>query len=189
MHNDLKHHQLAFLLSLGALPIAGCTAADDDGTTNATAATMTGTATNTTMSTGTDETGTATMTTGNPTTGMTTDVSTSGTDTGYADSTTGNIDIPPVCQMYGDHLIKCGLMYADTAAMYCAQALQYDADYGDGCVMADSDYYACLAMTDCAELMDKMATPCEAEEMAYLDACGGSTTGGTGTGGSTSTTM
>jgi hypothetical protein len=188
MQNDLKHHQLAFLLSLGALPIA-CTTSDDDSTTNDTAATMTGTATNTTMSTGTEDTGTATnQTTDNSTSGVTTDVSTS--DTGYADSTTGNIDIPPVCQMYGDHLAKCGIRYADSAPMYCAYALMYDEAYGEACVMADSDYYACLAMADCAELMDKMATPCEPELNAYLDACGGGTsTGGTGTGGSTSTTM
>ena len=186
-HEALKNHQLAFLLSLSALPIAGCVAGDDDSTTNAT--TNATTSASSTMSAGTDNTETSMSTTDNSTSGNSTTVGSSTTysDTGYADSTTGPIDIPPVCMMYGDHLTKCMVMYADGAAMYCAAALMYDQTYGDACVMADTDYYACLAMTDCAELNDMMATPCEAELNAYMMACGGGS--GSSSGGSTSTTM
>jgi hypothetical protein len=178
MSNDAtKHQRLAFLFSLGALPIGGCTASDDDGTTNATAQTTQTTSGTTDASTGTD------ATTENPsTTGVSTTDAETGHSEGAADST-GDVPVPNVCQAYADKANECGVVGEYDPAQYCAMVLTYDAMYGAECVMAQSDYFACLAALDCAAIMDDQPD-CEAESAVSNAACGGGGSSGGGSGSS-----
>ncbi len=184
MQTDLKHHQLAFLLSLGAF---GCVVGDDDDDTDATVTTTASTSntTSTTASTSdTDPSTTAsttdstTVSTTDSTTVSTTDATTDATtdDSTSNDPDTGTTgDIPDVCQTFADKYVECYPKYAKygpEVAGFCAYDLMYGAGISTECATAQEESYACLAALDCAAFTDK--TPdCEAENMAVTDNCGG----------------
>ena len=176
---DRKNSQLAFLLSLSALPIAGCVINGDDdddaGDTGSSTQTTTMTTTvSTTDADTTDGTVSTTVSTTDPDTG-TEDGETTAADTGPEDSgTTG--DVPAVCDMVEAHWMKCQLKDPQAIFDECVTYVNYPG-YSADCIQANEDYYACLAAADCAALTGK-EPPCTAEQDAIAEACigGGETT-------------
>ncbi|HET6585172.1 MAG TPA: hypothetical protein VFG69_17060 [Nannocystaceae bacterium] len=190
-----SHYGLGFLLSLGALPIAGCTGSDDNDT-NATTASVTNNTVGT-MTAGDDTGSDPSSATGASAGDDTGSSPTDGGETGMASTTTdtdptgldetgglpGECDglaIPAACTDVMNKYIECypryARYYADFEA-YCACGLSYYAPmYGAGCGTAQEDLYACIAMLSCEALMGE--TYCEAEQMAVETECFG---GGTGT--------
>ncbi len=196
-----NYRGVAFLLSLGSLPIA-CNNDDKDptGGTNSMTGTNptgnTGTDSGTTdgsVTSTTDPTASGTSTTGAPTTGpldtgatepqMTTFLTTN-TQTGFDTDDTGGPPpaTDPVCIAYGAHVVECFPMYASYQE-YLAQACEYYKAYGlrvDGQTCADAfdALFVCLSQVDCAEFGNPDATPCMAEEAALTAACPSIETGG-----------
>ena len=155
---------LGFLLSLGALPIAGCPADDDDDDgRDPTGADTAPTSDATADPTGGTDPTSASM-------DATDTAMTDATDTADTGGTTGDEScgaIPPTCQEWADAAIACGEGYAD--ANYCACALMYYEQYGAGCAQALEDLYACLAELSCDEMAAEDA--CPAEDAALESAC------------------
>ena len=142
---------LGFLLSFGALPIAGCPGEDDDDTgatspTSLATATVTATATETDATAsdgtagtdptassdptaGTDPTLTTTPTTDDPSetdadtgiTSVTSHGTETGADTGELPPACDGLAIPPGCQAYADKLTECYPRYA----RYYQEGLSY----------------------------------------------------------------
>lgn len=198
---------IAFLLSIGAIPL-GCSAEDEgEPDTNATAPTTTAgsTASTTAGTDGTDSdvsmssTASSTASTTASTTESTT-VSTDATDatdvsvgtdpdTGYGTYGSGSsggdackgIDIPENCSQYVAHYVECfpGLQrYEEFKAEYCACMITYYGPmYGPNCATALEDYFACLSEVPC-ELMG--ADACPTEDVAMVNACGGGEDSGGG---------
>lgn len=154
------------MLSLGALPIAGCAGDDDDDDGDPTGAESapTSDATNATADpTGDPDATNASM----DATDTATEATATGDDSG---GTTGDEDcgaIPPVCQTWADAAVACGEGYAD--ANYCACAVLYYEQYGAGCPQALEDLFACLAELTCDEMAAEDA--CPAEQAALDSAC------------------
>lgn len=206
---------LAFLLSLGSLPIAcnkdsdeptGDTKTGGPGTDGSSGGDTTGTTTSTPTGTGTTA-GEGTSTSGEA------DTSTGGTDssatepavTGFitTHTDTGNTDESgdppppppenPICQAYLDHLNECYPRYARYNAYYaayCDMYLQYGRRDGQACVDAMEAYFACFNAIPCGMLGPDS---CQTEFDAIPDACpsfggGGETTGGSSGGESSSST-
>jgi hypothetical protein len=150
------YRSLAFLFSLGSLPIA-CGPNDDDttggsgGATDPTTGTTDGTPTTTTTTTTGDPTA-------EPTTGDTSEPGTT-TDTGGAGE---------ACEAYVAYLIKCepeAEAMKDMYLAYCAMIRgQVEAIYGPVCLAAHDAVYECLQASDCAD-----EAACEAE----IEASGG----------------
>jgi len=177
---DRKNSQLAFLLSLSSLPIAGCVinGDDDDDAGETGSSTQTTTMTTTVSTTDADTTdGTTvstTVSTTDPDTG-TEEGETTAADTGPEDSgTTG--DVPAVCDMVGAHYMKCQIKDPQAIIDECVIYVNYPG-YSAECIQANEDYYACLAAADCAALTGK-EPPCIPEQDAILEVCegGGETT-------------
>ena len=205
-----SHFGLGFLLSLGALPIAGCPA-DDDEDTNSSGSPTTNNTANTVSAT--DDSGgsnpmSATETSASDDTAGTNqtdsadtgiDVHRTDTDPTGLDSGTGglpdacmDIAIPPGCTAYKNKLIECYPRYAkyyETYDLYCACNVSYYSPmYGAGCGQAQEDYYACLGALSCEMLMSK-EPQCEAESMAIDTECfGGETSTSDDAGGTTNAT-
>lgn len=176
MQYDHKQN-LAFLLSLAALPMAGCiisggdddddgagtggtaNSADDDGTTG-----------------GDDTTGGGSVTldgTGSDSVG---DTGSTGVVDETGAGTTGG-ETPQVCTDAGAHFEKCMLKDPQGIVTECVDYTT-DPEYSAECIAANEEYYACLAMADCKALVGK-ENPCQTEQDAIFDACaGGGTTGG-----------
>jgi hypothetical protein len=196
---------LGFLLSLGALPIAGCPADEEDDTNASNSASVTNNTANTVSATGDTGAGDPTSATDASVSDGTTGTDPSGTDTGGTSITTDtdptgldsgsgglpdacmDIPIPPGCTAYKNKLIECYPRYAkyyETYDIYCACNVSYFYPmYGEGCGQAQEDYYACLGALSCEMLMSKEPL-CVAEVAAIDTACfGGGTTGGTTGGG------
>ena len=180
MQYDHKQN-LAFLLSMAALPMAGCviTSSDDDGDTG-----DSGSASNSNSNTNGDD-GTTTgadSTSGASVEGTGSDSVGDTGSTGVVDdtgATTGG-EVPTVCIDAGAHFEKC--MIKDPMAIIdeCVYYVTYPANTPE-CTTANEDYYACLAMADCEGLTGK-ENPCQAEQDAIFAACvEGGTTGGEGT--------
>jgi hypothetical protein len=183
MQNDLKHQHLAFLLSLGAMPLAGCTVGDDDDTNATTQATTVSTTVGTS-----DTDPSTTLSTSDPTaetSNSTTVSTTAGTDatgdTGTTDPTGGTDpdgtgttgEIPATCALFADHYVECLPDYAryhDQVAAGCAESLAYYEPYGAECVGAADDFFACLTAIDCPAFIDK-EDDCVAETAALMEAC------------------
>lgn len=179
----MQHEQIAFLLSLSALPLAGCVVGgdDDDETTNATTQTTMSTTDNSTSDT--DPSTTASTTENPSTTNSSTTQADTGTDTG---GTTG--EPSEICTTYGDHYVEC-FMYGtpEDNATYCQSSIDMaNSYYGAECASAVEDVFACLNGLDCMTWMGD--TYCEAEYAASAAACGGGTSsdGGSSDGGSSS---
>lgn len=208
---------LAFLISIGSLPIA-CTTGDGESDTKTSDPTGDTTGGASESSTGGSAT-TGTSTTGTPTTGTSTDGGSGGTSgeptggntsEGFITTATASTDDPtegdtesfppvtdPTCLAYAAKLVECfprGEMYRQMYAYYC----QYYKTHGlriDGQVCADAVevLYVCFSMLTCAELESDSMPPCEEEAAAIMQACpklfkdGTSDTEGDNSGGSSST--
>ncbi|WAS94488.1 hypothetical protein [Nannocystis punicea] len=151
------YRSLAFLFSLGSLPIA-CNPDGDDttddsgGTTDSTNGTTDGTQTTTTATTGDTATEPTTGGASEPTTGGTTEPGTT-TETGGGGE---------ACEAYVAYLIKCepeAEAMKDMYLAYCAMIrAQVEAIYGPVCLAAHDAVYECLQASDCTD-----ETACEAE--------------------------
>ncbi|HEY0138790.1 MAG TPA: hypothetical protein VGB85_32115 [Nannocystis sp.] len=141
MHTS--HRGLAFLLSLGSLPLA-CTKNDND----------------------TDDGGTSG--TGSTTTPTTTG-DTGASDTGV---TTGDPDLCVVYAKHIAECNPTESSAYDESLMYCQLYKKYgfEAD-GKPCEDAFDALYVCLSNTDCAELANQDFGACEAEGAAISTAC------------------
>lgn len=156
------HRGLAFLLSLGTLPIA-CKVDDKNETDGGTSTTGTGdgpgtTGAPTTTAGGSDGDATAT---GSDATG---------TETG-SDATSGETGAAgDICETYATRYLEC-MPRADMAMilMYCQNTLEMLSYYGPACGMAAEDYYVCLTGLSCPDLPS--AKGCEAEEEQIATIC------------------
>ncbi|MBA3550512.1 MAG: hypothetical protein H0T76_28895 [Nannocystis sp.] len=189
-----NYRGIAFLLSLGSLPLA-CSKDKDDTDSNTGTGTGTGTGTMGNTGTGTDATDstpTTSGTTGNTgttgttgtsgTTGGTTGpVNTSGTDTQTSattdTNTDGDTDLPPptdpTCIAYAAHFVECNpryAMYQESFAQYCEYYKSYGFQVdGQACVNALEAYFVCLSAVDCAEIENE--TACAKESSAVENDC------------------
>lgn len=186
---------LAFLLSVGSLPIA-CGKDNEESDTKSTT-TTTGDGESTTGGTTTSMTGSTTVT---PTTGGSGSASetgttdTPGTDgsqgfitTATSSGTTGDTGGPPpvtdpTCIAYGAHIVECFPRYAgyrQEIGGYCEYYKMYGlmAD-GQACADAIDALFVCLSELPCAEL--GMDTACAKETATVTQDC-------PSTGGSSST--
>ena len=198
MHSNYRG--LAFLLSIGGLPLA-CSKDDTDTESgDSTSPPATNTANATTTGTDaidptptSDPTDAATTTTGATDPGMTSVTTSQVTDTGDTGDTGDTETLPPAtdptCIGYAAHVVECDPLYvryqeyiAQKCEYYKAYALKTD---GQPCADAFDAHYVCLSTVECAELMDESA--CGAQKQAIDDACpsftGDETGGGTDTGG------
>ncbi len=185
MNYDHKH-QLAFLLSLAALPIGGCVISDGDDDDDV-GDDSTGTADDTnTMTAADDDSATMTMTADDTGT-ATVDDSGSSSGGGTADDTAGTTggEVPQVCTDVGAHYEKCMFKDAAESVDECAYYLVEKGYTGD-CLTANEDYYACLAVAACEDFAK--GNPCQAEIEAATEVCLGGEDTGTDTGGSDSST-
>jgi len=187
MNYDHKH-QLAFLLSLAALPIGGCVISDgdDDGDSGD----DTGTATNpNTMTAADDDSGSMTSPMTADDTGTATVDDSGSSSGGSADDTAGTTggELPQVCTDVGAHYEKCEFTDAADIVDECAYYL-VDKGYTGECLTANEEYYACLAAAPCEDFEPKL-NPCQDAIDAAQEACaGGTDSGGSDSGGSESST-
>jgi hypothetical protein len=189
---------VAFLLSLGTLPVA-CNdkdPADTPGTTdtgNPPATDPSGTTTPVDPTTGPDGTAsTSSTSTGpdpsdtseDPSTTFLTTVTTTAPTEDTADTEEFPPTTNPVCISYVDHLVECNPRYAEYASeigFYCEYQIAYGmrAD-GMACADAIEALFACLSTVPCGEDQD---TTCMQQLVALEAACpsfGGSETSDTG---------
>ena len=185
MHPDTRG--MAFLMSLGALPIA-CTSGGGEDSSGGASTSTTGTTT-----TGT---GTATVATDTPTTDPTPNPATStstgttstgttgtGTDTGepttYITSDPGGVDMgpPPTddqgCIVYAAKVIECLPRYADYRQQVATQCAEYKMNGlmldGQPCADAIEAQNVCFSQASCADLESEAG--CQPEQMAVEAAC------------------
>jgi len=188
-----QYRGVAFLLSLGSLPIA-CgkdkdpTDPSDTGNGPSTASPEeTGTAPITSGGTTFDALTTTsdshhttfhtTSTLPDPTEPETTFLTNNSTSSTSAEETGGFPDFPPtmnpICQAYADHYIECIPRlreYANVLAYYCDDYIQYGMRVdGPDCVAAIEAAYACLNALPCEDIVNEEG--CEAEFMAVDAAC------------------
>ena len=75
--------------------------------------------------------------------------------------------VPEVCRDYGDRWVECiydGAIPADGIQDGCSCFLQLALDmYGDDCVSALEDYYACIAQAECTSIAIDEACSAEAD--------------------------
>lgn len=200
---------LAFLLSLGSLPIA-CT--KEGGETDTKASDPTGgsegssgssggvsgtTTTGGSATTGTPTTGASDSgTTGEPTTGNNSQgFITTASSTGATDTDTGGPPpvTDPTCIAYGAHIVECFPRY-ESYRQYIGAYCEYYKKYGlrlDGQACADAfdAMYICFSVLPCEEFMNEDMPPCEKEVATVNQDCpnlpeegstGGDTEGDTG---------
>ena len=161
------------LVAVGLLAVVPGCPSDKDKTTESTGTdpgstgATDGTGTGTTGTTGDPPTGTGSGSATDSGTGTTGEPTTSGTSTSTSttDTTTGGVDIPPVCQSYGAKYAECYMNPegAMLAAQSCAYGIQeFAMPYGPDCVKANEDFYACLSALSCEEFKSP-GQWCEAE--------------------------
>lgn len=142
-----QYRGVAFLLSLGALPLA-CDKGDDDTTTDATG---NGPTPATTAPTTTDA------------------EPTGGTDTG--DSETGGTDTDAICQAYVDRQVGCMPAYSTYAEEIRGECLSYFMDGmvdGAACTDAIAALFICFNNLPCNSMTEEI---CAAEDDAVTAAC------------------
>lgn len=171
-----NYRGIAFLLSLGSLPL-GCPGEKND--TDGNADTGPGT---TAMGTGTTAVGTDTGTTASE---PTTTVETGSTETTVMTATTlddtgntGETEEPPpptdpTCLAYASHYVECiprEARYQVYLAQYCESLKGFGlAEDGPACADAIEAYFVCMSTIDCADL--GMEEPCPAQVAAVNAAC------------------
>ena len=149
-----NYRGLAFLLSLGSLPLA-CNKddKDSDAGTDGTSSATDPTGNTGTTGTGTDATegNSSDPTTPDPTTGATEPQTTAAATGDTGD--TGGTGVDPTCVAYGQHYVECyprAAMYQEYITQYCldakARALMTD---GQPCADAYDAFYVCLSMLEC----------------------------------------
>lgn len=147
-------HGLAFLLSLGAIPLA-CADGKDDASAG-----------ETTGPTGTDATTSTAGTTASTTAASTTAATTDPTETtGMSTSTTGGLD--ELCGMYAQKSVEC---YAETPEVwlcYCQNRRDFAEAVGPACQQAMDAYFECTSTASGCELVEV----CAAEDEAAATAC------------------
>lgn len=162
---DNSHRGLAFLLSLGTLPIA-CN--PEKGDSDSDGATTGGPTTNNPSSSGTTTSGEVTesdgMTTGGTGSATGTSNPTTGPTTSAGETETGGPG--GLCEKYVAHAMMCDPELDPVSElMYCETGLEmFGAVYGQMCGMLFEEYLACLTQAECN---DEMA--CEAESMALYN--------------------
>ena len=173
-----NYRGIAFLLSLGSLPL-GCPGEKNDTDGNAdtgTTAMGTGTDATTTTTEPTTTVETATTTTTGPieTGGLETMTATTLDDTGN----TGETEEPPpptdpTCLAYASHYVECiprEARYQVYLAQYCESLKGFGlAEDGPACADAIEAYFVCMSTIDCADL--GMEEPCPAQVAAVNAAC------------------
>lgn len=186
-----QYRGVAFLLSLGSLPIAcGKDEPADDtttgGPTNAESTVGAEVTGNNPTTSGTSTTAGPLTTTGDGTTAPpdpsteppeTTFLTNNSTSSASAEETGGIPDFPPpmnpVCQGYADHLIECFPRYSDygnALGYYCDEYIQYGMRTdGPACAAAIEAMFACFNAIPCEDI--EMEGNCEAEFMAVDAAC------------------
>lgn len=187
---------LAFLLSLGSLPIACNNDDSDDSGTKASGPTGDGSSGG--SGSGTSGEGVSTTSGGPPPTSSATGESegVSGTSSGgeptgddsqgfITTATTGptsgdDTDSPPpvtdpICLAYGAHIVECFPRYGDYRryiGAYCEYAKTYGLRLdGQACVDAFDALFVCLTELSCDELMTEEMPPCEKEGSSVEQDC------------------
>ena len=166
--DSTRSQHLAFLLSLGTIPLA-CTDGDDGSGSDSTATT---TAT-TTDATTTDATATTT-TTDATTSGSATMGETAGTTdaTGTTGTTTGGLE--GACESYWMKQAECYPRYYTDVSGYINDCMATLAGlgqvFGPACADAYSAYLECVGGLSCDALMEPM-NACEALSMTQGEAC------------------
>ncbi len=146
----LTKRNLAFLLSIGTLPL-GCSG--DDGTTDGT----------------TDETDGTTDGTTDATTDATTDSEPTDATTDDEPTTTGTPE--GVCESYAQSVVTCyGEDYQQEYLDYCAQSLQEAAAWSPECLAGWESYYVCISALDC-DPSDADVDACDALSVSTFFAC------------------
>jgi hypothetical protein len=167
--DSILHQSVAFLLGLGALPIA-CNGDDDDGGVDTGNQPTTSVTNGGSTSDGTSDdamTSQGSMSTMPGTTGDTNDV----TDTGAASDATGTATSGQpnsLCELYGAWYEECLPRYTAEAIAFCEQELEAAARYGSACLSANEDYFACTSAIDCRAIDD---VECGREIRAIENAC------------------
>jgi hypothetical protein len=186
--NHPDPNRLAFLLSLGSLPLAACFVGDDVGDDDGGEADDSVAESPITMTDPTDGTGgmTAGMTSDSagstdPATTDPGETSATTQDPTAADTSTGAVEcgaeVPDFCEPYVAHALECyGRGYFSVE--YCACNVAYAEMYGDECVTAYEEYYACIIAADCEQLTAGKA--CGPETTALDTLCSSGDTSGTG---------
>ncbi|MCB9566910.1 MAG: hypothetical protein H6710_06815 [Myxococcales bacterium] len=162
-----SYRHLAFLLSLGGIPLA-CTSDDTSSTsdTSPTGTTSGGTATTTGSASDTTTAGTDSGGSGSGTMGATSGSTSSGTT---ASETTGGP--AGACESYTTKYVECnpGESYDDILAG-CQEAKMYwEQEYGPACAAAFDALNGCLADQECADFPDSEL--CAADYAAFNEAC------------------
>ncbi len=177
---DPSCRHLAFLLSLGAVPLA-CTGDDTSTTSDSDTASTTGSATTTatdtttgsatdTGGTGTDSGTDATTTTdstGDETAGETTGQTTSETTSETTGQTTGGGSL---CEDFANFYVECsdeGTYRSGLA--YCMAALDSGELYGEDCLSAFESLIKCQTTQTCREYNEGLG--CDQEYVALETAC------------------
>lgn len=164
---------LAFLLTLAALPMAGCDLDGHEPSDDATGDTTIG-GEQTDATTSSSDTGASTSTGSDPTEDPTT---TDSADTTGAVETTTSGDPTTggggqICEAYAAHIVLCFPQQGPNQAMfveYCTSSLDYYGSVSADCLAAAEDLYACLVAVDCEVFLDDGNCP---EQTAALEGCG-----------------
>ena len=165
---------LAFLLSLGGVPLACVGGSGETDTASSDATTGSGT---TTGSAGTESTGTMTGTSGTDSDGMTTSSSTTGEtsvgeSTGETSGTTG--EPADGCEAWAEKYVECYPREALREVLSYCQMTQADLgdNLGAGCASAFGALYACLAGATCEQIENEdYYTICPEAYAAVDEAC------------------
>lgn len=175
---------VAFLLSLGVVPIACFHDGGEVETSAGVSATMTTSSATTGESEGSEGTaGTETAGTEGTSKGTSEGTSTTegatateGTTEGSSSTgdgtSSGTSGVAAGCAAYAEHLVDCGLVDPEDEAVplsYCLDVFASAVLAGEDCVAASESAVACLAEADCRALDSGDA--CPAELAAYFDAC------------------
>lgn len=145
-----RSHRLAFLLSLGAVPLA-CTDGKDDTSAGAT--------------TGETVSGTTSGSTDGMTAGTASTSASSGDETTGTTSTTG--DPGALCPLYAQSQVECGVnVRYDVALCYCEHQLAWGEALGPVCKAAVDALLACQGLAASCD-----GTECQAEGEAFFNDC------------------
>ena len=177
---DSSYRHLAFLLSLGGIPLA-CTGDDTSSGSNTDATTTTDPTTGSTSNSTTDPTATATtgmsgtasesgMT--EATTDPTATTGTSETDpTATTDETTSTTGEGTVCENFATFYAECdgGRDAYDQGLTGCEEWLLEAGDISAECELAVANYHACAPSLTCEEYAEALG--CVEEQAAITAAC------------------
>ncbi len=175
---DSSYRHLAFLLSLGGVPL-GCVGDDtsttsDTGTTTATTSTTGSTGSEGTDATtgGTDPTtgGSATESGTDSTTAMTGTTAGTTTDETTGETSTSTTGGGSVCEEFATFYVDCDPESTyEEALAYCTDLLGELATYGDECVSAAESYFQCQSGLTCREYSEGLG--CEETYAALASLC------------------